>query len=241
MSGPLLAAHGLAAWYGAAQALFDVALEVRAGEAVALLGRNGAGKSTTLKTIMGLMPRRAGVVTFAGVDIARLPPFRIARAGLGYTPEDRRIFTDLTLDENLGVARGPARRFPEGAPAPNWTRADVFALFPNLAAMPDRLGDRMSGGEQQMLAVGRTLMGNPLCVMLDEPSEGMAPLVVAAMARAINALKAQGLAVLLAEQNLGFAAALCDRAIVLDQGRVAWTGAMSAVAQAPEARALLSV
>jgi len=218
---PLLSVRRLNAWYGRAHILFDVDLDVRRGEVVALMGRNGAGKSTTLKSIMGLVAARSGAVVFDGRSIERLQPFEIARAGIGFVPEDRRIFTELTVRENLEVGRRPPR--PD---APAWTEEKLFALFPNLREMPDRLGSRMSGGEQQMLTVARTLMGNPRLVLLDEPSEGVAPLIVEQMAQMIVELKAQGLAVLLSEQNLPFAAAVCDRAYVLEKGQVRFAGAM---------------
>ncbi|MEO6363741.1 MAG: ABC transporter ATP-binding protein [Caldimonas sp.] len=217
----MLEVAGLDAWYGRAQILFGVSFAVAAGECVALVGRNGAGKSTTMKTVMGLVARRRGAVTFRGQDIASLPAHRIARMGLGWVPEDRRIFTDLTVRENLEVARQPPRR---GARA--WSEREVVALFPNLAAMPDRPGGRMSGGEQQMLTVARTLMGNPYLVLLDEPSEGVAPLIVEEMARMIMALKREGVSVLLSEQNLHFARLVSDRAVVLEKGEVKFTGTM---------------
>jgi branched-chain amino acid transport system ATP-binding protein len=194
---------------------------------VALMGRNGAGKSTTMRAIMGLIGERAGAVRFNGADISRLKPFEIARRGLGYTPEDRRIFSDLTVTENLDVGRQPPRHFADGRPAPAWTPEKLFALFPNLAEMPDRLGDRMSGGEQQMLTVARTLMGNPLLVLLDEPSEGVAPLIVEQMAATIVELKKEGLSILLSEQNIHFARLVADRVYVLEQGQIRWQGAMA--------------
>ena len=230
---PMLAAEGLNAWYGAAQILFDLTLTIGAGEVVALMGRNGAGKTTTLKALMGLV-RRTGSVRFCDRDISRLRPYEIARLGLGYTPEDRRIFTDLTVLENLDIGRQPPRRFADGTPAPLsmpvWTPERLFALFPNLGEMPGRLGGRMSGGEQQMLAVARTLMGNPLLLLLDEPSEGMAPIIVEQMAATILALKRQGISVLLCEQNMHFAQAISDRAYVLEKGQIRWQGAMAALA-----------
>ena len=176
-------------------------LEVGRGEVVALMGRNGAGKSTTMKAIMGLVDERQGTVRFNGEDISERKPFEIARRGLGFTPEDRRIFVDLTVTENLDIGRQPPRRFTDGTAAPSWTPGQLFTLFPNLAEMQDRLGGRMSGGEQQMLTVARTLMGNPLLVLLDEPSEGVAPLIVEQMAHTILALKKQGLSILLSEQK----------------------------------------
>jgi branched-chain amino acid transport system ATP-binding protein len=216
----------LSAWYGAARILYDLSIEVRRGEVVALMGRNGAGKSTTMRSIMGLVPERSGMVRFNGADISRLKPFEIARRGLGYSPEDRRIFSDLTVMENLDVGRQPPRRFADGQPAPSWTPDKLFALFPNLAQMQDRLGDRMSGGEQQMLTVARTLMGNPLLVLLDEPSEGVAPLIVEQMAATIIELKKEGLSILLSEQNIHFARLVSDRVYVLEQGQIRWEGSM---------------
>lgn len=223
----LLKAEGLCAWYGAAQILFDLNFEVGRGEVVALMGRNGAGKSTTMKTIMGLIGQRDGIVRFNGENISRLKPFENARRGLGFTPEDRRIFSDLTVMENLDIGRQPARTFPDGAPAPLWTPQRLFALFPNLAEMPNRPGGRMSGGEQQMLTVARTLMGNPLLVLLDEPSEGVAPLIVEQMANTIVALKEQGLSILLSEQNIHFAQLVADRVYVLEKGQIRWHGTMA--------------
>ena len=232
---PLLQVQGLNAWYGAAQILFDVSLQVGRGEVVALMGRNGAGKSTTLKALMGMVARR-GSVQFLGQDIARREPHDIARLGLGYVPEERRIFTDLSVMDNLEVGRQRPRRWPDGTPAPEWTPEKLFALFPNLGEMPQRPGGRMSGGEQQMLTVARTLMGQPLLVLLDEPSEGVAPLIVQQMARTIRALKAQGVSVLLSEQNLPFAEAVADRAYLIEQGQVVHEGRMADVVANPDVR-----
>lgn len=232
---PLLQVQGLNAWYGAAQILFDVSLQVGRGEVVALMGRNGAGKSTTLKALMGMVARR-GSVQFLGQDIARREPHDIARLGLGYVPEERRIFTDLSVMDNLEVGRQRPRRWPDGTPAPEWTPEKLFALFPNLGEMPQRPGGRMSGGEQQMLTVARTLMGQPLLVLLDEPSEGVAPLIVQQMARTIRALKAQGVSVLLSEQNLPFAEAVADRAYLIEQGEVVHEGSMADVVANPDVR-----
>jgi len=234
-SAPLLEVQGLNAWYGAAQILFDVSLQVGRGEVVALMGRNGAGKSTTLKALMGMVTRR-GSVQFLGQDIARREPHDIARLGLGYVPEERRIFTDLSVMDNLEVGRQRPRRWPDGTPAPEWTPEKLFALFPNLGEMPQRPGGRMSGGEQQMLTVARTLMGQPLLVLLDEPSEGVAPLIVQQMARTIRALKAQGVSVLLSEQNLPFAEAVADRAYLIEQGQVVHEGRMADVVANPDVR-----
>lgn len=234
-SAPLLQVQGLNAWYGAAQILFDVSLQVGRGEVVALMGRNGTGKSTTLKALMGMVARR-GSVQFLGQDIARREPHDIARLGLGYVPEERRIFTDLSVMDNLEVGRQRPRRWPDGTAAPEWTPEKLFALFPNLGEMPQRPGGRMSGGEQQMLTVARTLMGQPLLVLLDEPSEGVAPLIVQQMARTIRALKAQGVSVLLSEQNLPFAQAVADRAYLIEQGEVVHEGRMADVVANPDVR-----
>jgi len=232
----LLKTRSLNAWYGAAQILFDVELEVGRGEVVALMGRNGAGKSTTLKAIMGMVPRRGGAIEFLGQGIAQAQPHEVARRGLGYVPEDRRIFTDLTVLENLSVGRQLARQFPDGSPAPEWTPQKLFKLFPNLGEMQDRPGGRMSGGEQQMLTVARTLMGNPLLVLLDEPSEGVAPVIVEQMADMILELKRQGVSILLSEQNLHFAQWVSDRAYVLEKGQIRHQASMEALVADEETR-----
>jgi branched-chain amino acid transport system ATP-binding protein len=229
MSEPMLSVEGLKAWYGAAQILHDVSFNVGRGEVVALMGRNGAGKTTTMKALMGLVTRR-GTLRFNGADIAALRPYEIARLGLGFTPEDRRIFSELTVLENLDIGRQPPRRFADGAAAPVWTPERLFALFPNLGEMPNRPGGRMSGGEQQMLTVARTLMGNPLLVLLDEPSEGVAPLIVEQMANTIIELKKEGLSILLSEQNIHFARLVSDRVYVLEKGGIHWQGTMAELA-----------
>jgi len=236
VSEPILDVSGLKAWYGAAQILFDIDLHVDRGEVVALMGRNGAGKSTTLKALMGLLDRKTGSVSLMGRDVSDAEPHDIARAGLGFVPEDRRIFSDLTVDQNLEVGRQPPRRWPDGSAAPAWGRDRLFALFPNLAEMTDRPAARMSGGEQQMLTVARTLMGNPFVVLLDEPSEGVAPLIVEQMAQMIHSLKSQGVSILLSEQNLHFAELVCDRALVLEKGQLRWSGTMEALAADDETR-----
>lgn len=225
----LLQTQGLNAWYGAAQILFDVNLQVGRGEVVALMGRNGAGKSTTLKAIMGMMPRRSGAISFLGQDMSTAQPYQAARQGLGFVPEDRRVFSELTVLENLSVGRQGPRQFPDGTPAPYWTHEKLFKLFPNLGEMQERAGGRMSGGEQQMLTVARTLMGNPLLVLLDEPSEGVAPVIVEQMADMILALKAEGVSILLSEQNLHFAQWVSDRAYVLEKGQIRHQASMQAL------------
>lgn len=238
----LLEAKALAAWYGAAQILYDVDLQVRRGEVVALMGRNGAGKSTTLKTLIGMLPKRRGAIRFMGHDISKSEPHVAARLGLGFVPEDRRVFTDLTVMENLEVGKQPPRKWPEGVDAPVWTAGRLFELFPNLGEMPQRAGGRMSGGEQQMLTVARTLMGNPYLVLLDEPSEGVAPVIVEQMAQMILELKSQGVSILLSEQNMHFAELVSDRAYVLEKGQIRFEGSMADLAANEEVRrAYLSV
>lgn len=224
---PLLEVNGLCSWYGAAQALFGVSLNIRQGEVVALMGRNGAGKSTTMKAIMAMLGRRAGHVKFMGKDISSWATHEIAASGLGFVPEERRIFTALTVAENLLVGRQAARSWPDGTAAPYWTEDQLFELFPNLKEMQQRLGNQMSGGEQQMLTVARSLMGNPYLILLDEPSEGVAPVIVEQMAHMILELKARGVSILLSEQNLHFADLVCDRAYVLEKGVIQYEGTMA--------------
>jgi len=220
---PILEVEGLNAAYGQAQILFDVSLKIARGEIVALMGRNGAGKSTTLKAIMGLVPTDARTLRFAGHDVRRLAPYRIARLGLGYVPEERRIFTDLTVYENLEVGA----KATVGGSCTAWTPERLFSIFPNLADMRGRRASQMSGGEQQMLTIARTLMGNPEAVLLDEPSEGLAPVIVELMATAVQRMKAEGIAVLLSEQNLYFAATIADRAYIIEKGAIRHEGRMA--------------
>lgn len=235
----MLEAVNLNTLYGRAHILFDLSLTVQQGEVVVLLGRNGAGKSTTMKSIMGLTPIKSGSVRFHGEPIDRLPSYQIARHGLGYVPEDRRIFTGLTVRENLEVGRQPARtgatqstdvqagqgRAVDKQTPWDWDR--LVELFPNLGEMPNRLGGQMSGGEQQMLSIARTLMGNPQCILLDEPSEGVAPVIVDQMASAVRMLKDEGVAILLSEQNLHFAQQVGDRAYIIEKGRIQFAGTMA--------------
>ncbi|MBC9178475.1 ABC transporter ATP-binding protein [Pseudoroseomonas ludipueritiae] len=218
----MLEIAGLNTHYGRAHILQGLSLSVGKGEVMVLLGRNGAGKSTTMKSVIGLLRPSSGSIRFDGAEIAGQEPHRIARLGLGYVPEERRIFADLTVMENLEVGRQKPR-----AGLRPWTEARLFELFPNLGRMRDRPGGRMSGGEQQMLTIARTLMGNPRLVLLDEPSEGLAPVIVEQMAQAIQALKQEGLTVLLAEQNLHFASGVADCATVVEKGRVVWSGSMA--------------
>jgi branched-chain amino acid transport system ATP-binding protein len=206
--------------YGPSQILFGVSLAIDAGECVALLGRNGVGKTTTLRSIMGLTPPHQGRVRYQGQNIAGKPAYRVARLGIGFVPEDRRIFPDLTVQENLDVARKP----PAAPHATAWTVERVYDLFPVLAKLDNRKGGYLSGGEQQMLTIGRTLMGNPDLLLLDEPSEGLAPLVVRDLGAQIQRLKADGMTILLCEQNARFATALSDRAYILEKGQVRFSG-----------------
>ena len=218
--------------YGRAHILYDLSLSAQRGEVVVLLGRNGAGKSTTLKTLIGLVRPIAGEISFGGRRIEQLEPYQIARLGLGNVPEDRRIFTDLSVLENLEVGRQAPR-----AGAPQWTPEKLFGLFPNLAGMRDRPGAHMSGGEQQMLTIARTLMGNPCAILLDEPSEGLAPVVVEQMAKTILELKQEGLCVLLSEQNLHFANLVADRAYIIEKGHIRYQGTMAELAANDQIRA----
>jgi branched-chain amino acid transport system ATP-binding protein len=233
----MLSVRDLEAYYGRAHILAGVGLDVARGEGVVLLDRNGAGKSTTLKAIMGLVRPAGGTLAFEGRRIERLAPHAIARLGLGYVPEDRRVFPGLSVAENLEVGRQPPR---QGRPV--WTPAAIFELFPNLAELRGRPAGQISGGEQQMLTIGRTLMGNPALLLLDEPSEGLAPVIVEQMAATIRALKAEGLAVLLSEQNLRFATGVGDRATIIEKGRIRYEGAMADLAADEEVgRAYLTV
>lgn len=226
-----LEVSGLNSHYGPAHILFDVGFEVGAGEVVALLGRNGAGKSTTFRSVVGLVSQREGQIRFDGTDISRMPTYDIVRRGLGYVPEDRRVFTELTVEENFSVGRQPPR---EGVAT--WTPERIYDLFPNLGEMRRRPGGQMSGGEQQMLTIGRTLMGNPSLVLLDEPSEGLAPKIVEQMADAILTMKREGLSIVISEQNLHFAKLISDRAYIIEKGRMRFSGTMAELEANPEIR-----
>src|ERR1700716_53023 len=226
-----LSVDGLNSYYGPAHILFDIALEVDDGEVVALLGRNGAGKSTTFRSIVGLVEQRTGRIIFEGKDVSDQPTHSIVSRGLGYVPEERRIFTDLTVEENLEVGRQPVR-----ASARHWTREKLFALFPNLGEMRGRPGGRMSGGEQQMLTIARTLMGNPSLVLLDEPSEGLSPKILEHMVDAILVMKKEGVSILVSEQNLHFAKLISDRAYIIERGRICFSGTMNELDARPDIR-----
>ncbi len=217
MSG-MLELEDVHAGYGQGNVLHGVSFRVEEAEVVSILGRNGAGKSTTLKSIMGLIPLGQGRIVFLGGDLAGVPTYRRSRLGIGYVPEDRRIFPELTVRENLEAAR---KLSTDGAA---WNLDRVFALFPALRVMERRHGGSLSGGEQQMLTIARTLFGNPRLLLLDEPSEGLAPIIVAALREQIARLKAEGLTILLCEQNLAFARALADRVYILDKGGLRFSG-----------------
>jgi branched-chain amino acid transport system ATP-binding protein len=215
---PLLVIEDLHSAYGLSRVLFGISLQVAAGECVCLLGRNGVGKTTTMRSVMGLLPPTGGRVLWKGTNIAGWAPHRVARAGIGFVPEDRRIFAELTVWENLDVA---VRASGRGG---DWTIEAVYKLFPVLRELRARLGGFLSGGEQQMLTIARTLMGNPELLLLDEPSEGLAPLVVKALLDDIRALKERGVTILLAEQGVDFSLALADRVYVLEKGTIRYTG-----------------
>ena len=211
----MLQVKGLDAFYAKAQILFSMGLAVRRSETVALLGRNGAGKTTTFKCIMGILHPERGEIRFKGYPVHRLPSYKISQLGLGYVPEDRRIFSRLTILENLEVGRQPPRKELEP-----WSTGRLFKLFPNLAERRHQAAGTLSGGEQQMLTIARTLMGNPEMIILDEPFEGLAPVVVKQLAETIDGLKNEGVSVLLAEQNLNVARLICDRAYLINRGAV---------------------
>ena len=232
----LLAVEDLRAGYGPGQALSGVTLSVGAGEVVTLLGRNGMGKTTTVRAIMGLLPAAGGRllggrIGFAGTEVAGWPAHRVARLGLGLVPEGRQVFPTLTVEENLAATA--ANR---GGGAPRWTLRAVYGLFPRLEERRRNLGSRLSGGEQQMLAIGRALMTNPRLLILDEATEGLAPLVRAEIWRVLGLLKAEGQAILVIDKNLGALLRLADRHVVLEKGRTVWTGTSQALAAAPEVR-----
>ena len=231
MTAPILVVEEIFTSYGLSQVLFGVSLKVGAGECVCLLGRNGVGKTTTMRSIMGLTPPREGRVMWKGSDVSGKQPYQIADLGIGFVPEDRRIFADLTVWENLDVAarsRGGNSR---------WTLEKVFDLFPKLRELVDRQGGFLSGGEQQMLTIARTLMGNPELLLLDEPSEGLAPLVVDHLKAQIARLKRDGLTILLAEQNVDFCLDLADRVYVLEKGRIRYEGSVAAFREDDTVRA----
>jgi branched-chain amino acid transport system ATP-binding protein len=211
----VLSVEGIDVFYDNSQILFGVGLEVKEGQTVALLGRNGAGKSTTLKAIAGLAPPRKGTIRVLGRDMTRRPPYQIARVGLGYVPEDRQVFPEHTVEDNLQIAQ---KKGPDGQD--DWTVKRVYELFPLLEPLRHRMAGRLSGGEQQILAIARTLMGNPIALLLDEPSEGLAPIVVTRIAEMLRHLRCSGATILLAEQNMHFCLGIASDAVVIDKGEI---------------------
>jgi branched-chain amino acid transport system ATP-binding protein len=222
----ILELQNINTFYGSSHILFDLSLSIREGETICLLGRNGAGKTTTLRSIMGLTPPKSGTIRFREQEIHRKNPTAISRLGIGFVPEDRRIFPSLTVREQLEVAqkKGPG----------DWNLEKIFAMFPQLERLQKRLGNQLSGGEQQMLTIGRTLMGNPELLLLDEPSEGLAPLVVEALAEQIKSLSEQKITLLLSEMGLGLAVNISHRAYVIDKGQLQWSGTCEELKQNEE-------
>jgi len=222
----MLHIESLNTFYGRAQILFDLSLDVYRAEVVVLLGRNGAGKTTALKSIMGIVTLKSGTILFKGRPIEHLPSHKCCALGLGYVPQDRRIFNGLTVNENLEVGRQPSREgFRE------WTPGRLFELFPNLAERRNHLAGTLSGGEQQMLTIARTLMGNPELIFLDEPSEGLAPVILNQLSKTIHRLKSEGVSVLMAEQNLNFARSVCERAYIVYRGSIRYQSAIDELSQ----------
>jgi branched-chain amino acid transport system ATP-binding protein len=222
----MLQIESLNSFYGKAQILFDLSLHVYRAEVVVMLGRNGAGKTTALKSMMGIISLKSGKIFFKGKPIDHLPSYKCCALGLGYVPQDRRIFKSLTVNENLEVGRQSPR-----AGFRKWTPARLFELFPNLAERRHQLAGTLSGGEQQMLTIARTLMGNPELIFLDEPSEGLAPVILNQLSKTIHRLKSEGVSVLMAEQNLNFARSVCDRAYIVYRGSIRYQSAIDELSQ----------
>lgn len=225
----ILEVDSIHTYYGHSHVLQGISLTIAEGEIVCLLGRNGAGKTTTIRSIIGLTPPRRGHIIFKGTDITGWPPFRISRLGIGYAPQERRIFPDLTVDENLEVVERKSGR-------DGWTRRSVYELFPELAQIRNRPGRNLSGGERQMLTIARALMVNPQLLLLDEPSEGLAPLIVQRLEELIREISRRGVAILLAEQNIRFTTKLAHRGYIIDKGRVRWEGDMRSLQADEELR-----
>ena len=231
----MLQVQGIHTFYGLSHILFDVSLKVKAGQVVCLLGRNGAGKTTTLKSIMGLNPPKEGRITFNNQDILGMAPYKLARLGFGYVPDDRRIFADLSVGENLEIA---VRKERSGG---QWNKERVYEFFPALKRMDSRRGGLLSGGEQKMLAIARALMGNPELIFLDEPTEGLAPLLVDHIQERIAKLKASGLTVLLAEQNVKFTLGLSDYGYIIDNGRICYQGTVESLMKDEAVRTMCGI
>jgi branched-chain amino acid transport system ATP-binding protein len=228
---PIVRVEGLDVFYGKSQILFDVGLELKQGQTLALLGRNGAGKSTTMKAIAGIARPQRGIVEIGGTNVAGRPPHAIARTGIGFVPEDRQIFPEHTVEENLEIG---AKKGPDGQD--DWSLKRVFEVFPLLEPLRHRMGGRLSGGEQQMLAIARTLMGNPVVLLLDEPSEGLAPIVVARIGELMRTLRATGATTLIAEQNMHFCLGVADDAVVIDKGAIVYRDTIAGLKSNDEVR-----
>jgi branched-chain amino acid transport system ATP-binding protein len=220
----IVSAEGIDVFYGTSQILFDLSIAVEEGQTMALLGRNGAGKSTTMKALAGIAPPRRGRITVLGIETQRRKPFQIARAGLGYVPEDRQVFPEHTVEDNLLIG---AKKGPDGQDY--WTLERIYEVLPLLIPLKDRLAGRLSGGEQQMLTIGRTLMGNPICLLLDEPSEGLAPVIVQQIGALLRKLRDMGVTVLLAEQNMHFCLGIASHATVIDKGQIVYRDTIDAL------------
>lgn len=225
----ILEVEAIHTYYGTSHILFGISFQIRQGEAVCLLGRNGAGKTTTLKSIIGLVVPKSGSIRFKGRELVGKPPYAIAKLGVGFVPDDRRIFPDLTVKQNLLLAR----REPDGAV---WSLERIYELFPKLRDLEGHLGTQLSGGEQQMLTIARTLMTNPELLLLDEPGEGLAPLVIRAMEEQLGEIKKQGVTMLICEHNVGLATGLSDRAYVMDKGRIRYEGTIPQLRENEEVR-----
>jgi branched-chain amino acid transport system ATP-binding protein len=226
---PLLEVEGIETCYGLSQVLFGLSLSIRAGEMVSLMGRNGMGKTTTIRSIMGLTPARAGAIRFAGEEVRRLPSFRIAKLGVGLVPEGRQIFPNLTVRENLVAAA--ADRFDSSNP---WTLAKIYILFPRLAERANNMGNQLSGGEQQMLAIGRALMTNPKLLILDEATEGLAPLIREEIWHCLSMLKGRGQSILVIDKNVDHLTRICDRHYIIERGRTVWSGTSETLMAEPD-------
>ena len=225
----ILEIKGIHTYYGTSHILFGVSIGIQEKEAVCLLGRNGAGKTTTLRSIIGLTPPRSGSITFNGQEITGRPPYRIAQLGVGFVPDDRRIFPDLTVRQNILVAR---RERPGGI----WNLEHIYSFFPKLKDLESHMGTQLSGGEQQMLTIARTLMTNPTLLLLDEPGEGLAPLVIKSMKIQLDEIKKLGITMLICEHNVGLATALSDRAYVMDKGTIRYQGTLEELRSNEEVR-----
>ncbi|WP_061026084.1 ABC transporter ATP-binding protein [Bradyrhizobium sp. CCH5-F6] len=229
MADTLLDVEGIETCYGLSQVLFGLSLSIRPGEMVSLMGRNGMGKTTTIRSIMGLTPARAGTIRFAGTEVRQLPSYRIAKLGVGLVPEGRQIFPNLTVRENLVAAA--ADRFGSNNP---WTLAAIYVLFPRLAERVSNMGNQLSGGEQQMLAIGRALMTNPKLLILDEATEGLAPLIREEIWNCLSLLKSRGQSILVVDKNVDHLARICDRHYIIERGKTVWSGTSDELVAAPD-------